>query len=1214
MAVNDGQNVNASVTNAAFMSRLQNTSTIGEVELDNTTNPDSGDKITNAQRLINELKDVQGNVGEGDTTAKNYATNNVVTNGEDRKEAIEAIDATYNGTTGHSHDGTDGNGAKVSATNLDDFNNLFAEFGEYTFDAASGTSIDVSALFTSQTAGGDDVTEGVITSAPNNYVPIVEKTNGGEIEDGEGDRVFARLTESAGTWTLSFYTNEAGTETAHNLTSQDIRFLYREVFTSANRPTIGANVGVYDTQSAIGDIPDASNTQRGVVSTSAQTLAGNKNFQDGLEVGGVDVVDLSSAQTMTSKTFGDEVTLTELGATPTTPSAGLMKIYPKTDKKMYKLDDTGAETELGAGGAGGGSGIRNFAQEFQNADSTTGYSTGQSATFDDTGTLGATFSVDSATPIFGTDSLKLENINANDWVSIRDIAIDTGARGCLLAFKINYTYNGDDLPLLKVKDGDGNEVDENRIKIFNTTQDSKNQREAKCLWVQPQSGTASETVTIGFHFPNATGVEDFVFDEVIVTDDSVTVVESSEQLMQWLKFSEPGSSLQDRTSEVRFSTSLTDSIFTGDSVLTVEDDAANTRTKFVALKNCSVNVSFSGRSTAADDFANIYVNGLVAYRGSDTPGANRFASAESEVQLLAGEFLTVGVDSGSSIANDSNLVYLNISAKAELTQSRFLIEQGENIINEYSARIQNNGSTATVVSSNTDFFTAVRHSLGRIEITWTPGLFSVAPTVIPTVDNSGTIDLSSSVDNLTSSGCTIYTGRDGVVLVDKDININVSRQGTDVKNGLGVAAIAGKTHEDDSCIRLVGGLGEGSTNTRVRTFDSLITNEGSAITYNASSIDGDEFLINESGNYSISYTDSANVNANHHGISLNSTELTTNVNVITPEDILALERAENTAAAYPQNVSWQGFLQEGDIVRAHTDGQYSAYTRASFTISKVGQQPLLDAGAVISEDPSKINSFSSRVTSSGVITSTSHEWFTVVDSGTGILTLTFTENFLIPPAIDVQGEDTDYITAVGSLTTSGCIVYTYSSPNVLADANVAIECNRQGIDVVPLADRVSSFSSTVYKTRTSRTAILKDVKASGVAGGTFTSGAWQTRTINTQEGGGSFCSISSNQVTLNAGTYLIKAYSPAYAADFHKCKLYNITDAADEIIGTSEYANSGGGVQNASTLSGEITITSTKVFELQARSSRTEATLGFGRPASFGVDEVYSQIIIEKLD
>lgn len=40
--------------------------------------------------------------------------------------------------------------------------------------------------------------------------------------------------------------------------------------------------------------------------------------------------------------------MTEI-ATPGTPASGLLKLYPKADKKLYSLDDTGNETELGAG-------------------------------------------------------------------------------------------------------------------------------------------------------------------------------------------------------------------------------------------------------------------------------------------------------------------------------------------------------------------------------------------------------------------------------------------------------------------------------------------------------------------------------------------------------------------------------------------------------------------------------------------------------------------------------------------------------------------------------------------------------------------------------------------------------------------------------------------------------------------------------------------------
>src|SRR5690606_21247003 len=62
-------------------------------------------------------------------------------------------------------------------------------------------------------------------------------------------------------------------------------------------------------------------------------------------------------------------------------------------------------------------------------------------------------------------------------------------------------------------------------------------------------------------------------------------------------------------------------------------------------------------------------------------------------------------------------------------------------------------------------------------------------------------------------------------------------------------------------------------------------------------------------------------------------------------------------------------------------------------------------------------------------------------------------------------------------------------------------------------------SGRVYKTRV---AYLKDVKPSGTAGGTFTSGSWQTRDLNTIEGDSSFVSLASNQFTLQPGTYHIE--------------------------------------------------------------------------------------------
>jgi hypothetical protein len=40
-------------------------------------------------------------------------------------------------------------------------------------------------------------------------------------------------------------------------------------------------------------------------------------------------------------------------ASPATPSAGYVRVYPKSDSLMYQKDDTGLETLLGGGGSSG---------------------------------------------------------------------------------------------------------------------------------------------------------------------------------------------------------------------------------------------------------------------------------------------------------------------------------------------------------------------------------------------------------------------------------------------------------------------------------------------------------------------------------------------------------------------------------------------------------------------------------------------------------------------------------------------------------------------------------------------------------------------------------------------------------------------------------------------------------------------------------------------
>jgi len=143
---------------------------------------------------------------------------------------------------------------------------------------------------------------------------------------------------------------------------------------------------------------------------------------------------------------------------------------------------------------------------------------------------------------------------------------------------------------------------------------------------------------------------------------------------------------------------------------------------------------------------------------------------------------------------------------------------------------------------------------------------------------------------------------------------------------------------------------------------------------------------------------------------------------------------------------------------------------------------------------------------------------------------------------------------------------------------------------------------------------VKDSKTSGTEGGTFTSGAWQTRDLNTISGDFSkFGTLSSNQLTLSPGSYEFDGSATAYEVQAHQAKLRNITDSLDTIIGTSEFTNAGVDVNTKSVIKDKFTITKTTTFEIQHRCALTTINNGFGNEASMGVSEVYTQAKIIKL-
>lgn len=141
----------------------------------------------------------------------------------------------------------------------------------------------------------------------------------------------------------------------------------------------------------------------------------------------------------------------------------------------------------------------------------------------------------------------------------------------------------------------------------------------------------------------------------------------------------------------------------------------------------------------------------------------------------------------------------------------------------------------------------------------------------------------------------------------------------------------------------------------------------------------------------------------------------------------------------------------------------------------------------------------------------------------------------------------------------------------------------------------------------------REEQAQNTNGGTFTSGSWQTRTLNTEvTDTGGHGNLAANQITLDAGTYYAVAHAPAFEVDRHQIRLQNVTAGTTLLVGQSYQAGASDSVTGCAVLMGMFTVAAAQALELQHRCLTTKATTGFGVAANF-TTEVYSVIEIWKI-
>jgi hypothetical protein len=465
MAIIDGGPVDAAYTNSKLMSRTVDTSTTGRVDLLNALAA-SGASVSNVQRFVNAVASLLGiTTSEAFDYLFTYTSNVRGAANDTVKERLDALTEAFILATGHNHNGTEGNGSVVSASNLSNFNNFIAEYQSISVTGASGLTSTITTQMTGKTPGGATTVAGVITSAPNNIAHIVDSSTGTFIEDAGGQKVYGRITESGGVWTLTHYTNEVGVETPHNLSSTNIKVIFLEVFTMGTRPTIPSNPLEFGTLDITADIADASVSQSGKVNIVAQTFNGLKTFDDGIATDTIAEKTAAAGVTIDGAQIKDGVFVPLNNVTNDAQlkraDGDFNTFTEKTttvDNDIVLIEDSAAsfakkKVKMSNLGGGSGTGSKNyFTSSVAQGNSVTGFNLYKDAAgslpVDGTGGTptsgGVEITTSASSPLSGLNSIVISkdalasSLNLQgEGVSI-DFTLDTSDKGKVLAFSFDY--------------------------------------------------------------------------------------------------------------------------------------------------------------------------------------------------------------------------------------------------------------------------------------------------------------------------------------------------------------------------------------------------------------------------------------------------------------------------------------------------------------------------------------------------------------------------------------------------------------------------------------------------------------------------------------------------------------------------------------------------------------------------------------------------------
>lgn len=327
MSVVNGQLANQFTFNSSFLSRTTDTTAAGKIDLLNA-NAESGGSINNIQREFNSAAAFMGkNTNIVASSIPGWANNEVGASTDSLFARADNITIKFNETTGHTHSGAPGEGPKIDAADLDNFNPFFSSLNNvFVFASVGGASAnDYTASFALKDPNGSDANIGVITSGSRRVSAV-------RIRDSEGKPFMDDGKEIVGFWNIinlesdpelppdfqwnllyETYTSVDGWESVELPSTSDVTLYFNEVF-QGFRPTLdltldpflfggggggGAGGGLFTINEFTGTTFTPTSAARQVwryTGTSAQTIT---EVVAGPDFGEIEITCLSDTNTIT---------------------------------------------------------------------------------------------------------------------------------------------------------------------------------------------------------------------------------------------------------------------------------------------------------------------------------------------------------------------------------------------------------------------------------------------------------------------------------------------------------------------------------------------------------------------------------------------------------------------------------------------------------------------------------------------------------------------------------------------------------------------------------------------------------------------------------------------------------------------------------------------------------------------------------------------------